>query len=312
MAAWPRVAPPERRVPEGTGCGVSASAPTRKPAWLTFRARYYDPALGRFLSPDWWDVRDPGVGTNRYAYSANDPINKSDPNGHDSLWCTSGGGAIPCANINPFVNPTIDFLDAPINGAIDVASGIGELLAPYQDLIDGIALSSGGAGAPLAKSAEYLGGLSGLVKAARAANLETRLVTNTYLAGAAKAFHNADAPYAVLGRYIANSSASYEKVAKTYGGAYFQLSDAEWTRLNSIGTPTGTMAKDLNALFRSEVVIKDRKAVFLTSNPYRAGGESYAKELDILENAGYTIRETNDGWVAEPPRNNCSLPEEWC
>jgi hypothetical protein len=27
-------------------------------------------------------VRDPGVGTNRYAYSANDPINKSDPNGH--------------------------------------------------------------------------------------------------------------------------------------------------------------------------------------------------------------------------------------
>lgn len=24
----------------------------------------------------------PGVGTNRYAYSENDPINKSDPNGH--------------------------------------------------------------------------------------------------------------------------------------------------------------------------------------------------------------------------------------
>jgi len=82
MAALPRVAPPERRVPEGTGFGVSASAPTLKRAWLTFRARYYDPALGRFLSPDWWDVRDPGVGTNRYAYSANDPINKSDPNGH--------------------------------------------------------------------------------------------------------------------------------------------------------------------------------------------------------------------------------------
>ncbi len=50
---------------------------------LTYlHARYYDPALGRFLSPDWWDVRDPGVGTNRYAYSANDPINKNDPNGH--------------------------------------------------------------------------------------------------------------------------------------------------------------------------------------------------------------------------------------
>ncbi len=50
---------------------------------LTYlHARYYDTSLGRFLQPDWWDVRDPGVGTNRYAYSANSPINLSDPNGH--------------------------------------------------------------------------------------------------------------------------------------------------------------------------------------------------------------------------------------
>ena len=34
------------------------------------------------FSPDWWDPTLPGVGTNRYAYAANDPINKSDPNGH--------------------------------------------------------------------------------------------------------------------------------------------------------------------------------------------------------------------------------------
>lgn len=50
---------------------------------LTYlHARYYDASLGRFLSPDWWDVSDPGVGTDRYGYSAGDPINKSDPNGH--------------------------------------------------------------------------------------------------------------------------------------------------------------------------------------------------------------------------------------
>jgi RHS repeat-associated protein len=50
---------------------------------LTYlHARYYDAALGRFLSPDWWDVTDPAVGTNRYAYALNDPVNKSDPNGH--------------------------------------------------------------------------------------------------------------------------------------------------------------------------------------------------------------------------------------
>jgi RHS repeat-associated protein len=54
---------------------------------LTYlNARYYDAALGRFLSPDWWEITDPAVGTNRYAYALNDPVNKSDPNGH--LTCT--------------------------------------------------------------------------------------------------------------------------------------------------------------------------------------------------------------------------------
>ncbi len=45
-------------------------------------ARYYDPLLGRFIQPDWWEVTEKGVGTNRYAYSANDPVNMSDPSGH--------------------------------------------------------------------------------------------------------------------------------------------------------------------------------------------------------------------------------------
>ncbi|MBD9597966.1 hypothetical protein IB270_34645, partial [Ensifer sp. ENS05] len=45
-------------------------------------ARYYDPKFGRFISPDDWDPNKPGVGTNRYAYAGNDPINNSDPNGH--------------------------------------------------------------------------------------------------------------------------------------------------------------------------------------------------------------------------------------
>jgi len=45
-------------------------------------ARYYDPNLGRFLTPDTWDPILAEVDFNRYAYSANDPINFSDPNGH--------------------------------------------------------------------------------------------------------------------------------------------------------------------------------------------------------------------------------------
>jgi RHS repeat-associated core domain len=59
-------------------------------------ARWYDPALARFVSPDWWDpidekVAEKGqpagainspVGMDRYGYAGGDPINKKDPTGH--------------------------------------------------------------------------------------------------------------------------------------------------------------------------------------------------------------------------------------
>ncbi len=45
-------------------------------------ARYYDPKLGMFLQPDWWEVTRAGVGTNRYAYAFDDPVNGKDPTGH--------------------------------------------------------------------------------------------------------------------------------------------------------------------------------------------------------------------------------------
>jgi RHS repeat-associated protein len=51
-------------------------------------ARYRDPDLPNFLTPDWWDVIQPGVDVNRYAYAADDPVNGSDANGHTfkSWW----------------------------------------------------------------------------------------------------------------------------------------------------------------------------------------------------------------------------------
>ncbi len=60
---------------------------------LTYlHARYYDPALARFVSPDWYDPTQPGVGTNRYAYSANDPVNKLDPGGNALFESTDEDG----------------------------------------------------------------------------------------------------------------------------------------------------------------------------------------------------------------------------
>ncbi len=48
-------------------------------------ARYYDPVIGRFITPDWFDPLQPGVGLNRYAYSANNPVNVIDPDGNQSI-----------------------------------------------------------------------------------------------------------------------------------------------------------------------------------------------------------------------------------
>jgi len=52
-------------------------------------SRYYDPLLGRFLSPD--SMR---IGINPYAYVHNNPLNHTDPTGHcnDQNDCDPGGG----------------------------------------------------------------------------------------------------------------------------------------------------------------------------------------------------------------------------
>jgi hypothetical protein len=44
-----------------------------------------DPRLARFVSPDDWDPTLSGVGTNRYAYAGNEPVNKADNNEHVAI-----------------------------------------------------------------------------------------------------------------------------------------------------------------------------------------------------------------------------------
>jgi RHS repeat-associated protein len=65
--------------------GYIGERPDVETGMLYLNARYYDPALGRFISPDDWDPTLPGVGTNRYAYAQNDPVNKADKNGHNAF-----------------------------------------------------------------------------------------------------------------------------------------------------------------------------------------------------------------------------------
>jgi RHS repeat-associated protein len=49
---------------------------------MYLHARYYDPLLPRFTTPDTWDPTLEEVDINRYAYAGNDPVNQSDENGH--------------------------------------------------------------------------------------------------------------------------------------------------------------------------------------------------------------------------------------
>ena len=53
------------------------------------KTRYYDPEIGRFISPDSIDYQSPESinGLNLYAYCGNDPINMVDPNGHMPFIC---------------------------------------------------------------------------------------------------------------------------------------------------------------------------------------------------------------------------------
>jgi RHS repeat-associated protein len=71
---------------------------------IYLHARYYDPALGRFLSPDPSHPLRPGVGLDRYGYSGGDPINAFDRSGLDRAVPRFPGG-VSCPGSGPSADP---------------------------------------------------------------------------------------------------------------------------------------------------------------------------------------------------------------
>jgi RHS repeat-associated protein len=71
-----------------------------------FGARYYSSAMGRFMSPDWSAKADPipyarmgyPQSLNLYAYVENNPLSRSDLDGH--YWCNKAPGSLACQNEN--------------------------------------------------------------------------------------------------------------------------------------------------------------------------------------------------------------------
>jgi hypothetical protein len=65
-----------------SGTAGAYAASVYGPDFLQLQNAHPEAQLVRYISPDTMDPTLPGVGSNRYSYSGNDPINKSDQNGH--------------------------------------------------------------------------------------------------------------------------------------------------------------------------------------------------------------------------------------
>lgn len=94
-------------------------------------------AQARFISPDTIDPTMPGVGTNRYSYSDNDPVNKSDQNGHmmttvpdKALEGTNVGRGGPAGYSGGVANGNTISLGAAIAGFFAGLLGMGQNNAP--------------------------------------------------------------------------------------------------------------------------------------------------------------------------------------
>ena len=101
-------------------------------------ARYYDPRLGLFLQPDWFEVTQPGVGTNRFSYSGNDPVNWRDPGGNECTEVNGLGGF--CRRTRLYYAFQVKF--SPITNFFGAASATTRMLADVDLFPGNLALTS--------------------------------------------------------------------------------------------------------------------------------------------------------------------------
>jgi uncharacterized protein RhaS with RHS repeats len=75
-----------------------------------YRARYYDPSIGRFISED---PKGFGAGVNFYAYTSNNPINANDPSGMDVYIGAKPIDGFPNNNQSPHHTVTVLIPNTP-------------------------------------------------------------------------------------------------------------------------------------------------------------------------------------------------------
>ncbi len=75
-----------------------------------YKARYYDPMIGRFLSADDEIDKEKNYGMNQYMYAAGNPVRYTDPDGHRICWAKYTGIAafiLAFPALGPFGSPFI-------------------------------------------------------------------------------------------------------------------------------------------------------------------------------------------------------------
>ena len=103
-----------------------------------YKARFYDPAIGRFMTPDPAGMVD---GPNLYAYVLNDPINFTDPSGL-YLDCNEFGVCVETEDIlivapSPFTGVVFDHPPSNGNGQlINTGRGPGTPAAPPMMMME--------------------------------------------------------------------------------------------------------------------------------------------------------------------------------
>jgi RHS repeat-associated protein len=119
-----------------------------------FRARYYSPALGRFISED---PSGFSAGVNVYAYAADDPIDFTDPLGLDKKWHNPFGIRAPGESFSDCVAGHAD--DYSLVGAADLVAGTDMRDSTLGKIVGGNSIMEGSELVANLMSGEGTGGL---------------------------------------------------------------------------------------------------------------------------------------------------------
>lgn len=119
---------------------------------MYYGSRYYEPGLGRFISTD-TIVPDPSnpQALNKFSYAVNNPLNRTDPTGHDPI-CPSAQacGAIVGALVGSVVGGAVGAVAGPTGSFLGSIAGAVAGAALGAAVGQEISSSSGGTPAPTA------------------------------------------------------------------------------------------------------------------------------------------------------------------